>query len=279
VTRRPATRRPPKLASVDVAPEAAPRHEPTVRQRLVESRISGRQRIGRTEVLTTARRVVRGDPAALYELPPFPGISLDEVMAAIAGEWGPDLGSPDLAATLSIDPDRTLGCAKVAFDRIADVARRGGRLVFATSRPASLLGLAQELARLTRAAGGVVLADDETGVASLDSHSDRRLRWFDDVAVITDGQALLGGPGFGAAGELAFHLAPPDLVVADRAIAGGFLATGIETVAPAGFDAVALAVAARRGEPVTLVPLDDSRPAAAYAVLTALARDRFGPRG
>jgi Phosphatase len=279
VTRRPATRRPPKLATVETAPVVAARREPTVRQRLVESRISGRQRVGRTEVLTTARRVVRGDPAALYELSPFPAITLDEVMAAIAAEWGPDLGSPDLAATVSVDPDRTLACATVAFGRIADVARRGGRLVFATTRPASLLGLGQELARLARAAGGLVLTDDETGLTSLDSHSNRRLRWFDDVAVITDGASLIGGPGFGAAAELSFHLPPPDLVVADRAIAGGFLAAGVEIVAPAGFDAVALVVAAQRGDPATLIPLDDTRPPAAYAVLAEVARDIIRPPG
>jgi hypothetical protein len=124
-----------------------------------------------------------------------------------------------------------------------------------------------------------VLADDETGLAPIDARSDRRLRWFDGVAVITDGEALLGGPGFGAADEMAFHLPPPDLVVADRAIAGGCLGAGIETVALAGFDAVALGVAAHRGEPITLVPLDDTRPPAAYSVLAGVARDVFARDG
>ncbi|MGZ8734746.1 MAG: phosphatase [Acidimicrobiia bacterium] len=277
MTRRPATRRPPKLAPVEPRPAIAPNREPTRRQRLLEARVSGRQRVGRTEVLTTARRVVRGEPAALYELPPFAGLVLDEVMTAIAAGWGPDLGSPDLAAAVSVDPDRTLACATAAFGRIADVARRGGRLLFATTRPASLLGLSQELVRLAQAAGGDVLADDETGLAALDARSDRRIRWCDGVAVITDGEALLGGPGFGAAAELAFHLPPPDLVIADRAIAGGSLAAGIETVALAGFDAVALGVAAHRGEPVTLVPLDDTRSPAAYGVLAGVAREAFAP--
>ena len=95
------------------------------------------------------------------------------------------------------------------------------------------------------------------------------------MAVVSDGESLFGGPGYGAAAELLFHLPPPDLVVADRAIAGGCLATGIETVAFAGFDAVALGVAGLRGEPVTLVPLADTRPPAAYEVLRGLARHRF----
>ncbi len=277
MTRRPASRRPAKLTSPEPTPAfAGPRPEPTLRRQLLDSRVSGRQRIGRTEVLATARRVVRGEPAALYELAPFTGLELDEVIATIAGVWGPDLGSPDLAATLSIDPDLTASGAVAGFDRIVDVARRGGRLLFATTRPASLLGLYQEWVRLARAAGGEILADAETSAALLDARSDRSLRFLDGVAVVTDGESLLGGPGFGAAAELLFHLPPPDLVVAERAIAGGCLAAGIETVALGGLDAVALGVAARRGDPITVVPIDATRPPAAYCVLAHLVREGSG---
>ena len=277
MSRRPATRRPPKLTSPEPTPPlAGPRPQPTLRRQLLDARVSGRQRLGRTEVLTTARRVARGEPAALYELDPFASLGLEEVMVAIAAVWGPDLGSPDLGATLAIDPDLTAAGAVAGFGRIADVARRGGRLVFATTRPASLLGLHQELVRLARATGGEVLDDDETGPAQIDARSDRNLRFLDGVAVVSDGESLFGGPGYGAAAELLFHLPPPDLVVADRAIAGGCLATGIETVALAGLDAVALGVAARRGEPVTVVPVDATRAPAAYAVVSRLGREAFG---
>ena len=275
MTRRPATRRPRKLTSVDAPASASAPRDPTRRQRLLEARVSGRQRVGRTEVLLTARRVLRAEPAALYELAPFERLGLDEVIESIASGWGPDLGSPDLAATLTIDADRTLASAAAAFGRVADVARRGGRLLFATTRPASLLGLTQELVRLAEAAGGEVLAEFESGPVQLDARSDRHLRWLDGVAVVTDGEALLGGPGFGAAEELLFQLPPADLAVVDRAVAGGCLSAEIETVALAGLDAVALGVAAHRGEPLTLVPLDATRPPAAYAALVDVARDVF----
>lgn len=275
MTRRPATRRPPKLTTTETLPTPGPRSEPTLRRQLLDSRVSGRQRVGRTEVLATARRVVRGEPGALYDIAPFAGLALEEVMLAISAVWGPDLGSPDLSAALSIDPDLTLAGAAAGFGRVADVARRGGRLLFVTTRPASLLGLNQELVRLAGAAGGQVLVDDETGPSQLDGRSDRNLRWIDGVAVVTDGEALLGGPGFGAAAELLFHLPPPDLVIADRAVAGGFLDAGIEAVVFAGLDAVALGLAASRGYPVTVVPLDATRAPAAYAVLTRLAREGF----
>jgi hypothetical protein len=278
VTRRPAANRPPKLSdgpftgvrddrSVTVAPRREP---PTLRQRLLDARVAGRTRLGRAELLARAREVLRGERGALLELPAFEDLDLDEVVEAIARHWGPDLGSPHLGAVTSIDPDRTEEGMRAARARVIDVARRAGRVAFATTRPASLLPLYQVLARSAAEQGADVLADDETGAVSIDGRHGRRLRWLDGVAVVTDGDALPAGPGLGAAAELLFHLPPPDLVVADRALAGGALAAQVETVCFAGFDAVALAVATLRGAPATIVPLDDRRPPAAYTPLVEM---------
>jgi hypothetical protein len=276
MTRRPAARRPPKLPPpAQPTPAIGPRREPTARRLLIQSRVSGRQRMGRSEILATARRLVRGEPDALLELEPFPALGLEEVLDAVADVWGPDPGSPDLSAAVSIDPDRTLARAARAFARIADVARRRGRLAFATTRPASVLPFYQELARLAAGGGGDVLSDDETGPTRIDGRSDRRLRWFDGVAVVTDGEALLGGPGFGAGAELLFQLPPPDLVVTDRAIAGTVIGAQVETVVCASLGAIALGVAVRREMPITLVPLDDARTPAAYEPLVQLAHEVF----
>jgi hypothetical protein len=267
VTRRPAARRPPKLAG---DPPRASRvltvREPTARDQLLDARVCGRSRLGRAELLARAREVVRGERDAWLELV-VERVDLDDVVAAIARHWGPDLGSPHLGAVVSIDPDLTLAGMRAASERIVDVARRGGRLAFATTRPASLLPLHQALARTAAARGGIVLSDDESGVAPIDGRHGRRLRWLDGVAVVTDGDALPAGPGFGAAAELLFQLPRPDLVVADRAVAGGAIAAEVETVCFAGFDAIALAVAASRGAPATLVPVDETRPPAAYLPL------------
>jgi Phosphatase len=70
--------------------------------------------------------------------------------------------------------------------------------------------------------------------------------------------------------EWLFTLARPDIVVADHTYAGVAVAAGLEVVAFADLDAVALAVAAWQGRALRLVPLDDRRPPGAYAGLLDL---------
>ncbi|HZJ26157.1 MAG TPA: phosphatase [Acidimicrobiia bacterium] len=283
MTRRPASRRPPKLDAPSPSPTPhrveGLKRKPTARQRLLRAHVSGKARLSRSELLATIRAVLRGDRSALLELAPFEGVTLDDAFATVARVWGPDLGSPELEAAISIDPTRTIAQAQVAFARVADVARRGGRLAFATTRPASLLPLYTALARVSSDAGGQILADEETGLVLLDDRSNRRIRWFDGVAMVVDGDALPGGAGFGVTAELAFRLPPPDLVVADRAIAGGFVRAGIETVAAAGLEAVALGLAADRGLPVTVIPLHESQAPTGYEPLLAVAREAFKSNG
>ncbi len=213
------------------------------------------------------RRVVAGHPKALLGLERFERLTLDEVAGAVRVSWGwaprSDAGEP----VARIDPDRTIEGMRAARRRIAAVARRGGRIAFATTRPASLLPLYQRLARAAHAEGAEVLSATEAGPFRADGRSGRRLWWLDGVAVVTDGADLLGGHGLGAADELLFYLPRPDLVVADRGFAGGSLRDGLETVALADLNAAALGVAAGRGFLVTLVPLDDERPPAAYESL------------
>jgi hypothetical protein len=90
------------------------------------------------------------------------------------------------------------------------------------------------------------------------------------VAVLTDGAALLADDSIEAAEEWLFTLARPDLVVADHAYAGVASAAGLEVVAFADLDAVALAVAAWQGRAIRVIPLDDRRPPSAYAGLLDL---------
>jgi hypothetical protein len=93
------------------------------------------------------------------------------------------------------------------------------------------------------------------------------VRWVDHVAVVTDGAALLAEGSVEATEELLFTLPRPDLVVADHVHAGVAVACGLEVVAFADLDAIALAVAAWQGRALRVVPLDDRRPPPAYAAL------------
>jgi hypothetical protein len=252
------------LEPAPVQPVRREPRRPSPRSLVVKARVAGRHdRLGRSEMLSVMRRVVGGDPVALLGLDRFPGVQLPELRTVAAEVWGWDADQP----TVAIDPDRVLGGLRAARQRVIDVARRGGRILVATSRPASLLPLHQALARLADSCGGHLLDSGEAGPLQAAGRAAVRLWWIGGVAVLTDGDALLSDPGIEAIDELLFTVPYPDLVIGDRGFAGGAVRAGIEAVAFADLDAIALGVAAGRGSPLTLVPLHERRPASAYATL------------
>jgi Phosphatase len=264
VTRRPASRRPPKLD--DPARERA--HEepkgPTARERLKTAHVAGRStRFGRDEVVTIMRRLVEGDARVRLGLPPFRALTMEHVELAVTEIFGWKGDGP----RARLAPACTLDGFTAARNRVREVARAGGSLAFATGRPASLLKLYGALAAMAVDEGGTVLENTESGVVG---PGGRRLWWIDGVAVLTDHESLLADHGTDAADELLFTLPRPTLVVADRSFAGVALAQGLEVVAFADIDALALAVAAWRGLPARIVPLDERRPPQAYSPLIEL---------
>ncbi len=264
MTRR-STKRPPRLEVVSTERVRRPPRVPGPRSRLVRAKVAGRHdRLGRTELLSVARRLIAGERSALLGLDRFPDLTPAEVGAVLHSVWGWDDSEP----SVTIDADHVLAAFDAARGRVVDVARRGGRVAFATSRPASLLGCHAALARLAAAAGATVLDPGQAGPFAAAGRARARLWWIEGVAVVTDGEGLLADAGLEAGPEMLFEVPRPDLVVADRGFAGAAVASGIEVVALADLDAMALAVAAARGLPVTVVPLHERRPAAAYSVLT-----------
>jgi hypothetical protein len=199
-------------------------------------------------------------------------VTRDEAWAALGAGWG---WSGDTTRA-SIDPDCTLAGVHRALGRLRSVGARGGRVAVATGRPASLLPLAATFATAAVAAGAELLSCDQFGPIG----SGRRMLWWhDEVAVVTDGDALLADDGSSPGRSGCSRPAAPDLVVADRGFAGAALAARHEVVAIADLDAVALGLAAARGSAVTLVPLDERCPPAAYAPLEELltAEPEVGP--
>ena len=264
MSRRPRSRLPPKLDNP--AETRAPREDtgPSLRELLKREHVAGRSaRFGRDEILAVMRRVAHGAPATRLGLPPFEGVTFAHVEAAVESVFGWEGDGP----RARIAPVRTIDGFTAACDRVLEVARAGGRLAFATGRPASLFPLYRGLAARAEAAGGDVLSTDESATFG---PGGRRLRWIDKVAILTDHESLLGDDSIDAANELLFTLARPDLVVADRVFAGVAIGTGVETVAFADLDAVALALAAWQGRAIRIVPLDERRPPKAYAPLLDL---------
>ena len=268
MSRRPRRNRPPRLDVDPVAttfdPVAAATNEPqakapTLRRRVIEARIAGpHAHFGRDAVRASIRSLVNGDRRARLGCDGLDGCSPDEVRDALASTHGWD---PN-AARAAIDPDSTLTAIEAAGLRIAEAAQAGARIAVATSRPASLLGLAQFVASEAAALGGRVLVSDR---AAIDGAAGRDLWWIGGVAVLTDGSALLASDG--AADDWLFAVGRPDLVVADRAYAGSALRAGCEVVAWVDLDAPALSLAAARGRRILVVPLDERRPAASYEVV------------
>jgi hypothetical protein len=270
VTRRPKSRLPPKLP--DPARERAAAPAPrarTVAQQLKHGQVAGRSaQFGRDEVLAVARRVVRGDPRALLGCVRFEELTVEQVHDAVAHVYGWD----GTGARASISAARTVDAFESAAARVLEVAGQGGRIAFATSAPASLFVVLRALADAASRAGGCVFDAVESSPVGDRGPGSVRLRWIDRVAMASDGRALLDGRASNeqAADELLFAAGPLDLVVADRWYAGRALAGGLEVVAFAGLDALALAVAAWRGMAVRVVPVDESRPPASYAPLLDL---------
>ncbi len=265
MSRKPKSARlPPKLP--DPTQERPPRaaSEPTLRDVLKQEHVAGRSlRYGRDEVTGTMRRIERGDRAVLFGLAPFTGLAFEHVTAAVEGVYGWVGDGP----RARIAPARTVDGFTAAVARVLEVTRGNGRIAFATARPASLLPVYRRLAARSAAEGGDVLVAGESGAVG---PGGRRVRWVDQVAVLTDGAALLADAGVDAAEEWLFTLPRPDLVVADHIYAGVASATGLDVVAFADLDAVALAVAGWQGRALRVVPLDDRRPPGAYAGLLDL---------
>jgi|GEM_PF-1016345 len=272
MTRRPASRRPPKLPDVPDAREQRvdqPRKK-TLREQVIGTRVTGTHaRLGRAEFLSMMRRLRDGERSMLWGLDPFPALELDEILEVARTQWGWRESEQKVASS----PDHSRAALARSLDLIDEVARRGGRIAFATGRPASMLGLYRSLAARARAGGADLIDERQTGEFRSDGRSGRRLWWLDGVAAVTDGEHLLAQSGIDAADEFLFWVPRPQLVVADVGFAAGAARDGIETVAFADLDAVALGVAAARGRRVTVVPVDVSRPPYAYRLLLEWAED------
>jgi len=228
---------------------------------LREAHVTGRSaRFAHTDVMRVMHALVHGDDDVRMGLPAFEHLTVEHASAAVALVFGWNGDGP----RARIDPARTIHGFEAACVRLLEIARAGGQIAFATARPASLLTLYRAMASLAGAEGGDVLGATQSG--PIDG-SGRRIWWIDGVATLTDGESLLADDSAAAAEELLFVLPRPDLVVADRTFAGTALDSGLEVVAFADLDAVALAVAAWRGMAVRVVPLDERRPPQLYAPL------------
>jgi hypothetical protein len=247
--------RPPRLEARVGHQEIAP--PPTLQQVLERSRVAGpASSPGPSEL----RRFV--ERAAEDRVHP---VLLDDAWASVQAVFGATSAAP------RIDPDLTIAAAKQAVSRIVEVAATGSHIALATSRPASLITMYLALARLARISGGDVADDEDSSPFRVDGRAARWIRWFDGVAVVTDGESLCATRGPEAPQEWLFLVPRPALVVADGPYADAALDAGIEVIAPAGLEHCSLAVARGRGRSCVVVPMWTDRAPAAYRPLVEAA--------
>ena len=246
-------------------------------EEVLRSHLAGRhERFGFAETQSLIRRVVAGTPDALLGLERFSDLTAGACEATARHIWG---WSERDAATWT-DPHCTIAGMRAALVRILDVSKRGGVIAFATGRPASLLPLYSDLARLAASQGAEIFGggdcdpsasrNGESATFSTAGRPRACLVWQNGVALIADGGNLIADTALRAADVLFAGVEPPDLVVADRGFAGTAIVLGSEVVAFADLDAVALGVAAARGLPVTIVPVQEQRPPDNYRVLSSM---------
>ena len=92
---------------------------------------------------------------------------------------------------------------------------------------------------------------------------------------MSDGESLLATDDAKAADDLFFHLPRPDLVVADHIFAGASITCGFPTIAFAGLNSLAVAVASVPESNCLVVPMSLSRTANHYEVIANFAKSYF----
>lgn len=255
----------------------------SVDEEILRYHLAGRHALfGFAETRSLIRRVVAGTPEALLGMERFSDLTEGACEATARHIWG--WSARDAAAWT--DPHCTIAGIRAALVRILDVSRRGGVIAFATGRPASLLPLYADLARLAASQGAEIFGGLEfdapkysspepvalaSAAFSVAGNPRARLVWQNGVALVESGGNLISDTAMRAADALFAGSETPDLVVADRGFAGTAIELGSEVVAFADLDAIALGVAAARGLPVTIVPVQEQRPPHCYRVLSTLA--------
>ncbi len=187
-------------------------------------------------------------------------VSFEEAYEAVAHQTGHPPDEEEISGRGCIDPARTAAGLVEAGERVRAVAETGGSFVFATGHPGALLSYYLGLARWVEKLGGEALTAQTPGRYKRGSFLD----WVGPVGVLGDGASLFHTHGADPMRDLLRELDAVDLVVADHGFAGAAITAGIPTVAVMDTNDPALAVVARRGADLTVVPMDDNRPQNSY---------------
>ena len=234
-------------------------------ERLLEAGIAGNNTShGAENNLHKIELLLEGDPDNTFGMEGLlEGVDLEEAYEAVSYQTGHPPDREETPGRGCIDPTRTAAGLIEAGERVRTVAGAGGSFVFATGHPGALLVYYLGLARWVEDLGGRALT-----ARTLGRYKKRGvpLDWVGPVGTLSNGASLLHTHSPEPMLDLLLELGAVDLVVADHGFAGAAIASGIPTVAVMDTNDPALAVVARRGADLTVVPMDDNRPQNSYAV-------------
>ena len=212
--------------------------------------------------LLKIRRLLEGEPSQTFGMEALlASVGFDEAYEAVTLQTGHPPDAEETEGRGCIDPARTAAGLVEAGERVRAVAEGGGSFVFATGHPGALLSYYLGLAAWVEELGGEELTARTP--ARYDKNS--ILDWVGPVGTLGNGASLWHTHDAGPMRDLLRELDDVDLVVADHGFAGAAVAAGIPTVAIMDTNDPALAVVARRGADLTVVPMDDNRPLSSYA--------------
>lgn len=249
-----------------------------LRTHLVDTRLAGAVATSPGATLGNCAKLIAGDHEYTFGLPDWRDVTLLEAVAAVRALCGGDPGGAPPDGPGYIDPDTTLAAIAVHRDRLAEFARTGGRVLFATGHPTGLLPHYAALARALQWAGADLLMPlDDRPVAAGPDGGRRSVRFLDGVACVSDGGSLrhTHAPDAMEAMLDALGGRRPDLVVGDHGMAGAAIAAGIPTLSIADVNDPALPLAQARGRTDAVLPIDDNLAPSTFVPVTAAMLEGF----
>jgi Phosphatase len=220
--------------------------------------------------------LVEQDPDKLFAMSDMPGrFGFEEILDLVEAAAGESIDRAARFGPVHIAAEPILEACEALGDRLRATAEAGERLLVATGHPNGLDVLYRELARLAGERGAKLLHPaDGVEVHEAGRPAAWRIRYLDDVALVTDGDAAKHTHA-GDAMRRMLADERPDLVLGDHGFAGAAIEAGVETVSVADVNDPALIVARAQGRTRIVLVMDDNVNADDYWPCFQAAASRF----
>lgn len=251
-----------------------------LRAHLVRTRLAGEVATTPGATLTNCTRLVAGHAGYTFGLSDWRDATLLDAVHAVRALCGGDPGGDQPIGPGYIDPDSTVAAIARHRDRLAALARAGGRVLIATGHPTGLLPHYATLARALQAAGVALLVPlDDRVVETGGDRRPRSVRFLDGVGCVSDGGSLrhTHAATYMEAMLDALGADVPDLVVGDHGMAGAAIEAGLPTLSIADVNDPALPLAQARGRTDAVLPIDDNLAPSRFVPVTAAMLDGVCP--